>query len=128
MSFTYDITLSTNRDKVRRMIRDTDTANPSRQLYPDETITAILTGTAQDLFLAAAELLEGLVVNAALLHKAEKIGDFTIDAKGMAAALLTMAKHYRGLSEDAPAFDFAELNLSTFNELELIVNDVLRTQ
>ncbi len=128
MSFTYDINLGTNRDKVRRMIRDTDTLNPDRQLYPNETITAILTGTTQDLFLAAAELLEGLVVNAALLHKAEKIGDFTTDTKGMATALMAMAKYYRSLSEDAPAFDFAEMNLSTFNELELIVNDVLRTQ
>ncbi len=128
MSFTYDPTLPTNQDKVRRMIRDTDVANLDRQLYQDEEVAAILTGTVQDLFLAAAELLEGLVVNAALLHKAEKIGDFTTDTKGMSAALLTMAKYYRGLSEDAPAFGFAEMNLSQFNELELIVNDLLRTQ
>jgi hypothetical protein len=46
----------------------------------------------------------------------------------MAEAVMKVAAHYRALSEETPAFDYAELNLSPFSEAEMIWNDVLRSQ
>lgn len=126
MPFTYD--LSTDRGKLRLKIRDTDTANLDRQIFQDDEIDFFLTEAVSDLNLAAAGALDAVAANAALLAKLEKIGDYTIDSKAMAEAVMKVAAHYRGLSEGAPAFDVAELNLSPFNELDLIVNDLLRNQ
>ena len=91
MSFTYDPTLPTDRDKVRIMIRDTDTANPDRQLYQDEEIDAVLALQASDLNLSAAFLLDGITANAALLAKLEKIGDYTINSNPAQNDTLTLA-------------------------------------
>ena len=126
MAFTYD--LSTNRGKVRLKIRDTDTADATRQLFDDDEIDFFITEASVDLNLAAAGALDAVSANAALLAKSQKIGDYTIDSKAMAEAVMKVAAHYRGLSEAAPAFDYAELNLSPFSEAELIWNDVLRNQ
>lgn len=126
MSFNYDPTLPTDRDKVRIMIRDTDTANPDRRLYQDEEIEAVLTLQANELNLTAAFLLDGIVVNTALLAKMEKIGDYSIDSKAMAGAVMKAAQHYRSLSEQAPAFGYAEQTLSSFQWNEIVVNELLR--
>ncbi|KKL20076.1 hypothetical protein LCGC14_2459070 [marine sediment metagenome] len=126
MSFTYDPTLPTDRDKVRIMIRDIDTANPDRQLYQDEEIDAVLALQASDLNLSAAFLLDGIAANAALLAKTEKIGDYSINSTAMAAAVMKVAAHYRSLSEQAPAFGFAEQTLSVFSWNEIVVNELQR--
>lgn len=126
MAFTYD--LGTNRGKVRLKIRDTDTADSTRQLFNDEEIDFFITEAVSDLNLAAAGALDAIAANAALLAKSTKIGDYSIDSKAMAEAVMKVAAHYRALSEGAPAFDYAELNLSPFSEAELIWNDVLRSQ
>jgi len=126
VSFTYDPTLPTDRDKVRIMIRDIDTANPDRQLYQDEEIDAVLALQASDLNLSAAFLLDGIAANAALLAKTEKIGDYSINSTAMAAAVMKVAAHYRSLSEQAPAFGFAEQTLSVFSWNEIVVNELQR--
>jgi hypothetical protein len=126
MAFTYD--LATDRGKVRLKIRDTDEADATRQLFNDEEIDFFLTEGGADLNLAAAGALDAVAANAALLAKSTKIGDYTIDSKAMAEAVLKVAAHYRALSENAPAFGYAELNLSPFSEAELIWNDVVRSR
>jgi hypothetical protein len=127
MAFTYD--LATNRGKVRLKIRDTDEAVPTRQIFQDDEIDFFLTEAGgADLNLAAAGALDAISANAALLAKATKIGDYSIDSKAMAEAVMKVAAHYRALSENAPAFDYAELNLSPFSEAELIWNDMVRNQ
>ncbi|KKM21193.1 hypothetical protein LCGC14_1637860 [marine sediment metagenome] len=128
MSFTYNPTLPTDRDKVRLKIRDTDTANPVRQLWQDEEITAVLAfaSVEGDLNLAAAELLEALAVNAALLHKLEALGDYKTDTKGMAEALLKSAALYRALAEEAPAFEVAEHTHTVFSWYELLDKSAMR--
>jgi hypothetical protein len=128
MSFTYNPTLPTDKDKVRLKIRDTDTANPVRQLWQDEEITAVLAfdTVGGDLNLAAAELLEALAVNAALLHKLEGLGDFKTDTKGMSEALLKTAALYRALSEEAPAFEVAEQTHTVFSWYEIMEKNAMR--
>ena len=124
MAFTYDLT--TNRGKVRLKIRDTDTADATRQLFNDDEIDFFLTEAITDLNLAAAGALDAISANAALLAKMEKIGDYSIDSKAMAAAVMKIAAHYRSLSEQAPAFGFAEQTLSKFSWDEIVVNELLR--
>ena len=125
MAFTY--VLATDRGKVRLKIRDTDTATPTRQIFQDDEIDFFLSEAGgSDLNLAAAGALDAISANAALLAKATKIGDYSIDSKAMAEAVMKVAAHYRALSENVPAFDYAELNLSPFSEAEMIWNDVLR--
>ncbi len=127
MAFTY--VLTTDRGKVRLKIRDTDTVDTTRQIFQDDEIDFFLTEAGgTDLNLAAAGALDSIAANAALLAKVQKIGDYTIDTKAMAEAVMKVAAHYRGLSENAPAFDYAELNLSPFSEAEMIWNDILRNQ
>ncbi len=127
MAFTYD--LSTNRGKVRLKIRDTDVADATLRLFEyDEIYFFLIEAGGADLNLAAAGALDAIAANAALLAKATKIGDYSIDSKAMAEAVMKVAAHYRALSEGAPAFDYAELNLSPFSEAQLVWNDVLRNQ
>ena len=129
MSFNYDPTLPTDKDKVRLKIRDTDTSNPVRQLWQDEEIIAVLAlaSVGGDLNLAAAELLDALAVNAALLHKLEGIGDFKTDTKGMAAAIRESAALYRALAEEAPAFEVAEQTHTVFSWYEILDKNAMRT-
>ena len=124
MSFTYD--LATNLGKLRLMIRDTDIANPERQLFQDNEISFFLSQNNQTLRLAAADALEALAANAALLAKIEQIGSYKIDSTRMAEAIRKQATRYRELEEQAPAFGFAEQTLSKFSWDEIVVNELLR--
>ena len=124
MPFTYD--LSTDRGKVRLKIRDTDTTDPDRQLFEDDEIDFFITEAGSDLNLAAAGALDSIAANAAVLAKMEKIGDYVIDSKAMAAAVMKAAQHYRSLSEQAPAFGYAEQVLSVFSWNEIVVNELQR--
>ena len=124
MAFTYD--LSTNRGRVRLKIRDTDTSDALRQIFQDDEIDFFLTEAAADLNLAAAGALDAIAANAALLAKAQKIGDYSIDSKSMAAAVMKVAAHYRSLSEQTPAFGYAEQTLSVFSWNEIVINELQR--
>lgn len=124
MAFTYD--LDTDRGKVRLKIRDTDLSDPDRQLFEDNEIDFFLTEAGFDLNLAAAGALDSIAANAALLAKMERIGDYVIDSKSMAAAVMKVAAHYRSLSEQAPAFGFAEQTLSAFSWNEIVLNELQR--
>lgn len=122
MAFSYD--LNTNVGKVRLLIRDTD---QTKALFQDEELQFFLDQNSANLLLAAADALESLASNAALLHKLEEIGDYRFDSKGMSAALLKMAARYREKVEQEPAFAVAEQTLSVFNEAEILWNEALKT-
>ena len=126
MAFTYDSTLPTNKDKVRLKIRDTDTVDATRQLFQDTEIDFFISEAGSDLNLAAAGALDSIAANAALLAKAQKIGDYSIDSKSMAGAVMKIAAHYRSLSEQAPAFGYAEQTLSGFSYWDIVINELLR--
>ena len=124
MSFTYDLT--TARGKTRLKIRDTDTADVTRQIFQDDEIDFFLTEAASDLNLAAAGALDAVAANAALLAKMEKIGDYSINSTAMAGAVMKIAAHYRSLSEQTPAFGYAEQTLSVFSWNEIVINELQR--
>ena len=124
MAFSYD--LSTARGKTRLKIRDTDIVNADRQIFQDDEIDFFLTEAGADLNLAAAGALDAIAANAALLAKMEKIGDYSINSTAMAGAVMKIAAHYRSLSEQAPAFGYAEQTLSKFSWDEIVVNELQR--
>ncbi len=124
MTFTFDLSTLDIVTKLRILIRDKDSANI---LFEDEELQMFLDSQSNDLYLSAADALVALSSNAALLNKAEQIGEYKIDSKGMAEALLKVAARFRTLVEEAPAIDVAELNLGAFSEAEIIWNDLLRT-
>lgn len=73
MAWTYDAALGTDKDRVRFLIQDN---NSARQLFQDEEIDWVL--SAEDnMFTAAATLCEQLVTRAAGV-KSKKISEFTI--------------------------------------------------
>ena len=124
MSFTYD--LGTNLGKVRLLIRDTDTTDPERQLFQDNEISFFLSQNDQILRLAAADALEALAANAALLAKIQQIGGYKIDSTKMAEAIRKQATRYRELEEEVPAFGYAEQTLSVFSSWEILINELQR--
>jgi len=124
VAFSYD--LSTDRGKTRLKIRDTDTADVTRQIFQDDEIDFFITEAASDLNLAAAGALDSIAANAALLAKMEKIGDYSINSTAMAAAVMKVAAHYRSLSEQAPAFGYAEQTLSGFSYWDIVINELQR--
>jgi hypothetical protein len=124
MAFTYD--LAPDRGKTRLKIRDTDTADATRQLFNDEEIDFFVTEAEADLNLAAAGALDAVAANAALLAKVTKIGDYSINSTAMAAAVMKVAAHYRSLSEEVAAFGYAEQVLSAFSWNEIVINELQR--
>lgn len=76
MSWTYDTSLSTNKDKVRLRIGDTDT---TRQEFSDEEINAVLTDVAQDVTQAAYRLIRTLAIKYARLAISKKAGPYSED-------------------------------------------------
>ena len=124
MSFTYDINNLTPIHQVRLLIRDTDS---TKVLLQNEEIQFFLDQNGADVHLAAADSLESLVGNAALLEKLEQIGDYKIDSRGMAKALMTAAERLRAQAEETPAFATSEMTVSIFAERDLVWNDILRT-
>ena len=63
MAFTYDPT--TDRGKVRLLLRDTDTVNSEYQLYTDAEIDAFLSMAGSDIYLAASDACLALATDAA---------------------------------------------------------------
>lgn len=73
MSWSYDATLATEMDRVRFLIRDTDT---DRQLFQDEEIDWLLT-TEDNIYKAAATLCDQLVASRSGVSS-KKISEFSI--------------------------------------------------
>ena len=85
MTWTYDPTLATDKDRVRFLIGDTDTTD---QQLANEEITYLLT-VQSNVMLAAANAASGLAAKYA--RKADtSIGDLSISASQRAAAYLAL--------------------------------------
>jgi hypothetical protein len=118
----------TNVEIVRLLIGDT--AAPPSQLFTDAQIQGFLDVTAaggvENVFLAAAMALRSLSSSAVLLHKAEKIGNYSLDRKSMSAAYLKAAEDYEAKANSVPAVAVAEFSWTPFNAADIIINDALR--
>lgn len=108
MTWTYDNDpTGTPRDSVRLLIPDTDVQN---QLITDEEIAYLLSTNSNDPRLAAAEGLEIVASNAALVLKVTKLLDVSVDGTKVADALMKRAAQLRTQAEeDEVPFAIAEL-------------------
>lgn len=90
MPFTYDP--STDAGKVRLLARDTAEASA---LFQDAEIDALIALNDGDVRLAAADALDAVASNQALLLKKVKLGDIGTDGPAVAAALRANAQTLR---------------------------------
>lgn len=97
MSWSYDAALGTDMDRVRFLIRDTDT---SRQLFQDEEIDWTLT-TEDNVFKAAAVLCDQLVANRSGVSS-KKISEFSITYDTKVYQQLAMSLRARGGYNEMP--------------------------
>lgn len=121
MAFTHDAT--TDRGKVRLLCRDTVEATA---IFTDDEIDAFLSIHDSDVKLAAAEALDTVASNQALLLKKVKLGDIGTDGPAVAAALRAHADRLRAQSVSEVDFDFAEMNFNGWSANTILNNSALR--
>ena len=120
--FTYDPT--TDRGMVRLLITDTDGSDP---IFSDTEIDAFLTLNSNSVLLAAAQALDVMAVNEAMVLKVIKLLDLTTNGAAVAKALNDKADALRAQAADADQdFDWAEMDLGAFSRRELIIKEALR--
>jgi hypothetical protein len=99
MTWSYDTSLSTDKDKVRLLIGDTDTTN---QYISDEEIVAMLAFNNDDVYETAAQIADSLAGRYSTTSKLE-IDDFMIDFGAVAEQFATLAKRIRVSATNASA-------------------------
>lgn len=90
MAFTYTGALTTDLEKVRRLIGDTDSANA---LFTDAEINWFISDGGS-VYKAAALAARAIAASKALLAKRISEGDFSEDLGSMVSDLLRMAKEW----------------------------------
>lgn len=124
MTWSYDTTLSTNKDKVRIRIMDTDTTS---QEFSDEEINAVLTDVAQDVTQAAYRLAKSLAFKYAKRATIKKAGPYSEDTTKRAEIYKQMAMD---LAEEAdePWEEIAEFTHDAPSAEKLLQREDLRGQ
>jgi hypothetical protein len=89
MAWSYSDSLSTNRDRVRLTIGDTNTND---QILPNETIDALLTDNGDDVLLASISSVRAII--------AKYSRELSRGAIGMSADMTVFVAHYRDLLSD----------------------------
>lgn len=113
MSFSYGILTGdvshATRDYVRLMITDTDSAD---YVFEDQELDVFLLQAGDDALLAAADALDTMARNEALVSKRIRILDLTTDGPAVAKSLMDSAKVLRERvtagADEEPAFAIAE--------------------
>lgn len=126
MSFTYD--LDTAIGQVRLLITDT---SEERLIFSDAEIAAFLSLEGQDVRYSAAQALDTIASQQALLLKVIERLDLKTDGAKLAAELRARAKSLReqsdaSVGEDAD-FDWAEQVYSPFGYPQRLRNELMRS-
>ena len=118
---------------VQLMIGDPATATPPVEdgaIFTADQIQAFLTMTAsggvESIFAGAAAACRSLASSAVLLHKAEKIGNYGLDRKGMSDLYRALAKDYDERDQAIPAVGVMEQSWTPHNAFQIVFNNVLR--
>jgi hypothetical protein len=126
MTFTYDT--ETTAGQVRLLVTDTD---PERAIFDDAEVRAFLAMNADEVLLAAAQALDTIATNEALVQKRITLLDLSTDGPATAAALRAHAKALReqfesGSGDDELAFDTAEFADGVFDAEDRMRREILR--
>lgn len=119
MSFSYDVTLSSSRDKLRFLIADTVNTAKSPAVYANEELTGLLDGIESNLFQAAAVALRARA--AGFVDKAISYsvgtggtrGALSVDRRGILKDIMALAATFeaRALATPDEAFDRLDFNI-----------------
>jgi hypothetical protein len=127
MAFTYD--LSSDVGKVRLLIPD---RIEEEAIFQDAEIEAFLDLNDDNLRRAAAEALETIASDQALVLKVIRLMDLSTDGPAVAAELRERAKGLRQAADEAEAgeddalFDYAEMPETMFQQRERVVKQAQR--
>ncbi len=122
MPWTYDPTTPVG--QVRLLITDTNVARP---IFADDAeIEAFLGMNDDDIRLAAAQALDVIATNEALVLKVIQNMDLRTDGAAVAASLREHAKTLREQVETEPAVDYAEFAVNHFAVRDILAREALR--
>lgn len=132
MTLPYDLT--TNTGKVRLLISDTDLDN---LIFNDSEIAAFLALEGDNVRLAAAQALDTIASNEALVQKRIRLLDLSTDGPAVARSLRAHASElrrqvYDGLTSEeengsSTNFDIGEMVVNDFSYRRKIYNEMLRS-
>lgn len=129
MSWSYNTSLATNKDKVRIKIMDVDTAS---QEFSDEEINAVLTETGQDVTQAAYQLAKSLAFRYAKKAVSKRAGPYSEDTTKRAELYKMLAEQLAD-EADEPWDEIAEMTMGdpaapfrSASEQDLIDRESLR--
>ena len=125
MSFSYDLALTSNKDKVRNLVDDTVDVGHSLE---DEEIVSFLSLRANDLFLSAALCLRKIAASKALIARRRKAGNYEEDLRDIVKGLLDSAKQYEEIANSTPYEEAAQEFLTDFNYRTIVRNKSLRNE
>jgi len=115
-----------NTTNVQLMIGDVAAA-----LFTDAQIQSFLTisasGGTENVYKAAALACRSLSASAVLLHKAEKIGNYSLDRKSMAKAYLDLADRFDAMANNIPAVDVIQYAHTDAIARQIVINDAMRS-
>ena len=116
----------TDIEKVRLLITDTESnifTNTEIQAFID--LNSI--NDESDVRLAAANALEVMATDNALVQKKISTLDLSTDGPALAQSLREGAKRLRNMVEEDVAFDYAEIGYNAWTIYNIIWNEQLRT-
>lgn len=121
----YDPT--TDAGKVRLLISDVD---PADEIFDDDEIAAFLALEGDNVRLAAAQALDTIASNEALVAKKQRTLDLDTDGPAVAKALREHAAQLRAQAIDGADgggdFEIAELVVDPFTARDRLGNEILR--
>lgn len=129
MSFTYNASLSTDRDKVRLLATDVDAANP---IFTDAEMDAFMSLEDSNIKRSAALALETIARNQVLVLKVIRLLEIQTDGASVARELRMQADNLRAQAladearTDGGAFDWAEMVVDDFSLRNRFVASALR--
>lgn len=89
-------------------------------------VAEFLSRNGNDVYLAAADACFAIAMDAKLLDKAEEIGNYMLDRKGIIKSLHDMAKQFRDAAAGTPAVGFYEQAHTDLTAREIIDKEAMR--
>ena len=132
MSWSYNTSLATNKDKVRIKIMDVDTTS---QEFSDEEINAILTDVSQNVIQAAVRLAKSLAFRYAKKAVSKRAGPYSEDTTKRAEMYAKLAEDLAN-EADEPWEEIAEMPMNadptspyqSQSEKDFIAREDIRSQ
>lgn len=95
MSWSYDTTVSSDRDRIRLLINDTDDSDPDNHYFEDEELDAFLAMEGGIMKLGAAAALETLASSEVMIQKRIRLLDLSTDGPAESKELRDRASDLR---------------------------------